>query len=77
MTDEVKKINGNSFAGFKRAFEIFEKYNDEDYVMCADHDEIFVMVDTELISDDEMSELEEMDWRINTADQGMCRFVSA
>ena len=66
----------HTFAGYRRAFEIFEKYSNGKFDdVNAGHDEIYVTVDPDNVEPEDLKELEELGWRRNPDFEGMAKFV--
>ena len=55
------------------ALQIFSKYTEEEYCYGAEHDEFYVWVDPEIVSDEDKARLEELDF--NSAGDGFLTFT--
>jgi hypothetical protein len=64
----------STYKEFIEAFEIFAKYNSDEYPLCAEHDEIYAWVDDDKVSEEDKKRLDELGWIINS-DGGFKKFV--
>jgi len=54
-----------TYSQFAEAFAIFAKYGDDDFAVCAEHDEIFAGPDPKIVSKEDNNKLKELGWHLN------------